>query len=458
MQSATSIPIPAALADDLTAHEWSELVSTAGPFASGPGAVLVRQGARPDGVMLLIDGLVEVAHESLGQRRVLCQLGAGELVGEMSLITGEPASATVTAVGSVRGVFLSRLSIQTTAAKQPLLAQRLYQALARVLARRLRGERVPLPEVDRSRLRADAEAMMKTVASVRFVPEVDDVVRRYEALGPRPRFLWMWAARGIEALTLSSVPTSERQTLRDTKLLTAVLNSLLDDIADRDDDWKNLEHALSVLDGAAPSNPWEQLVADLSASVEARVHDLAGWPGLVHLWRFDWHQVRNAMRWSSVLRSRPGLLNRTEVGLYAPSGMNVKIFGTLDLMASPRIDDEELGAVREAIVHAEACASLANAVTTWRRELPEGDISSAVVSEARSAGGIRAADLASADADRVVLEVERDGAEARVLETWRSHRQRVESLAPRCRSVDLFALARACDTILGMYLASAGRL
>lgn len=453
-----SIPIPAALATDLSDREWSRLLSAARPLTLGPGGVLVRQGARPEGVTLIVEGQVEVAHESLGARKVLCQLGPGELIGEMSLITGEPASATVTALGQLRGCFLSRLGLQRIAAERPPLAQRFYQALAKVLARRLRGERVPLPELDRSRLRADAEAVMRTVAGVQFAPEVDEVVRRYEALGPRPRFLWMWAARGIEALTLSSVPFDERETLRDTKLLTAVLNSLLDDIADRDDDPRHLEHALAVLDGAAPDNPWEQLVTDLLESVEGRAKSLPGWDAGAPLWQFDWHQVRNAMRWSSVLRGRPSLVNRTETLLYAPAGMNVKVFGTLDLMASPRIADEELGAVREALVHAEVCASLANAVTTWRRELPEGDISGAVVSEARSAGGITAADLAAGDPDRVVAKVERDGAEARVLETWRSHRQRVEALAPRSESVDLVSLARACDTILGMYLASAGLL
>ena len=453
-----AIATPAALADDLAPHEWAEILAAGRPVTLHPGGVMVHQGARPDGMVLITEGIAEVAVESTGSRRVLCLLGAGELVGEMSLITGEPASATVTAVGTIHGQALPRVAFDRIAAERPPLGQRLYQALARLLARRLRGERVPLPEVDRARLRADAETLMATVSTVRFDAEVEAVLKHYDTLGPRPRFLWMWVARGVETLTLSSVPAHVREDLRNTKVLTAVLNSLLDDLADREADWQRLEHAIAVLDGAAPVNGWERLLMEVRDRVEARVRRLPGHAELAALWRFDWQQVINAMRWSSLLRRSPALLNRAEVGLYAAAGMNVKLFGTLDVMASMGISEHELGAVREAVVHAEVCASLANAVATWRREVPEGDISGAVVAEARSAGGVHADDLASGDAALVTRKIELDGAEARVLETWRSHRQRVETLAPRSLSVDLLTLARGCDSILGMYLASAGRL
>jgi len=78
--------------------QWDEI---------GAGEVLMEQGAPGDSAYLSISGRFRVymAGED-GTQRVVRELGRGEVIGEMSLYTGEPRSATVVAI---RNSVLARL-------------------------------------------------------------------------------------------------------------------------------------------------------------------------------------------------------------------------------------------------------------------------------------------------------------------------------------------------------------
>ncbi|MFA5885307.1 MAG: cyclic nucleotide-binding and patatin-like phospholipase domain-containing protein [Acidimicrobiia bacterium] len=63
------------------------------------GEVLIREGDDADSLYLIAEGRVRVSsRRDDGTTQVLAELGRGELVGEMALVTNEPRSATVTAV------------------------------------------------------------------------------------------------------------------------------------------------------------------------------------------------------------------------------------------------------------------------------------------------------------------------------------------------------------------------
>lgn len=61
------------------------------------GAVLIEEGARAQGLLLLLSGHAEVKKREAAGERLLGYLAAGDLAGEMSLVTGQPAMATVRA-------------------------------------------------------------------------------------------------------------------------------------------------------------------------------------------------------------------------------------------------------------------------------------------------------------------------------------------------------------------------
>jgi predicted acylesterase/phospholipase RssA/CRP-like cAMP-binding protein len=63
------------------------------------GEVLVREGDDPDSLYLVVFGRLRVAMTRAdGTETVIAELGRGEIVGEMALLTNEPRSATVVAV------------------------------------------------------------------------------------------------------------------------------------------------------------------------------------------------------------------------------------------------------------------------------------------------------------------------------------------------------------------------
>jgi small-conductance mechanosensitive channel/CRP-like cAMP-binding protein len=93
--------------------------------------VLVREGDPGDSLFVIDHGKVRVSKiDSDGERVVLASLGAGAFFGEMSLLTGEPRSATVQADGGCEVLVLTREDLQPVLAADPTIAEKLSRALA----------------------------------------------------------------------------------------------------------------------------------------------------------------------------------------------------------------------------------------------------------------------------------------------------------------------------------------
>jgi CRP-like cAMP-binding protein len=56
---------------------------------------MLRQGERADGLFILLCGQADVIQTEDGESRVLATIGAGGVLGEMSLLRGKPAMANV---------------------------------------------------------------------------------------------------------------------------------------------------------------------------------------------------------------------------------------------------------------------------------------------------------------------------------------------------------------------------
>jgi small-conductance mechanosensitive channel/CRP-like cAMP-binding protein len=100
------------------------------PFAAGE--VVTRQGAEAHWLYLVAEGsvAVRVAADG-GLDREVAQLGPGDVFGEMSLMTGEPRSATVVATAPTRCYRLDKAAFQEILQRRPALADPLAEILAR---------------------------------------------------------------------------------------------------------------------------------------------------------------------------------------------------------------------------------------------------------------------------------------------------------------------------------------
>src|SRR5690348_3432324 len=70
--------------------------------------VIFKAGDSGDGVYFVKDGQVEISSVVGGSRRVLSQLGPGEIFGEMAVIEHRPRSATAAAARDTDVYFLQR--------------------------------------------------------------------------------------------------------------------------------------------------------------------------------------------------------------------------------------------------------------------------------------------------------------------------------------------------------------
>src|SRR4051794_15313822 len=83
----------------LTDEERAALEVRLRPRSFAAGGVLLQQGQFSAELHIIREGAVSVrSSDSLGHISELAQLGPGQFVGEMSLLTGQPHSATVTAI------------------------------------------------------------------------------------------------------------------------------------------------------------------------------------------------------------------------------------------------------------------------------------------------------------------------------------------------------------------------
>jgi CRP-like cAMP-binding protein len=99
------------------------------------GEVLMAQGQPGDVMYLIESGQVEVVRQEGQRELVLAELGTGELVGEMALLTGDVRSATVRAVSNLDLLSLSADDFDAVLSAYPNLAL----DLSRLLSERLRN-------------------------------------------------------------------------------------------------------------------------------------------------------------------------------------------------------------------------------------------------------------------------------------------------------------------------------
>lgn len=87
----------------LSSAAVAELVDLGTGHAFGPGKVLIHEGESSTHVYLLLGGLVKVtATTADGGFALLAIRAAGDLIGELAGLDGQPRSATVTTAGNVR--------------------------------------------------------------------------------------------------------------------------------------------------------------------------------------------------------------------------------------------------------------------------------------------------------------------------------------------------------------------
>lgn len=107
-------------------RELGQVASLTVPAHMNAGAILTREGATGGIAFVLASGSAEVVR---GGKR-LATLGPGDVVGELSLIDGEPRSATVKALTDLEVLELDNRDLNKLLKKAPSVVRKLLEALA----------------------------------------------------------------------------------------------------------------------------------------------------------------------------------------------------------------------------------------------------------------------------------------------------------------------------------------
>ena len=115
---------------NLKPHEREAIALVVEPVQMQPQEIICHEGEPGDYFYMILEGEAEIRKAG----KLLTVLGRGEVFGEMSLLTGEPRSATVMARTEMKLYQLNQKSFEHLLNISPHLAS----ALSRALARRLR--------------------------------------------------------------------------------------------------------------------------------------------------------------------------------------------------------------------------------------------------------------------------------------------------------------------------------
>jgi CRP/FNR family transcriptional regulator, cyclic AMP receptor protein len=119
------------LFSDCTDDELRRIADISKILEASAGTVLTKAGASGDSFFLIIDGRVSVETQiGLGD-----PLHPGDFFGEMSLVDGEPRSATITATTDVRLLVVDRSHFWRLLDEAPDLVRRVLVVLSRRVRR-----------------------------------------------------------------------------------------------------------------------------------------------------------------------------------------------------------------------------------------------------------------------------------------------------------------------------------
>lgn len=122
----------------LTHEQTDQIVSAMVPVTVEPGTVVLREGDRGQGLLVLLEGSAEIVKHDAGHDDVVIStVEAPTVVGEMSLITERPHSATVRARTPCEFQLLTRSQFERLLKSESLAAYKLVATLADVIAGRL---------------------------------------------------------------------------------------------------------------------------------------------------------------------------------------------------------------------------------------------------------------------------------------------------------------------------------
>jgi hypothetical protein len=240
--------------------------------------------------------------------------------------------------------------------------------------------------------------------------------------------------------------------------------TVLDDLVERHDDRatfveaSRLPHDPDSVDPGRAAVDADQFrfIEDCWHTFETGVADAPRHEEFADVLAYDVRQTTNAMDYSSVVNRHPRIANLRGSRRYGAHNMVMFPYADVDLMYSPGFGLEDFGELRDLLWDLQELARIGNWVTTWEREVREGDFTAGVVTHALQEDIVTPTDLHE-DPAGAIESIRRHDVEEHFRERWQSRYRDIRSREFDTESVDLDALVGGMETVFEYHLASRGR-
>ncbi|MBB6647532.1 hypothetical protein [Halobellus ruber] len=336
--------------------------------------------------------------------------------------------------------------------------------------------RDPAARICRSIDGGEAAALLRSVRDHELPPEIQELLEEYESIpDARSRFIWKWIHRLAPRNTMPFVDDGHAAAVATDKTMLVLFITLLDDLVEKRGDYGTFDAITSLVRsggiGAGSAVPnatdadvdeeYAAFAARVWGRLEERIRRGSRYDRYAPLYRFDVGQVLTAIEYSTLAIERPELATPSDLRRYETHNMGVCAFADIDLMHATVGLDGELSAFRDAVHTAQRMARIGNWLSTWERELGEGDCSSGVVVAAIERGIVDHGELSEfADGDSEVAaavgRIEDHGLEAELLAEWNDEYRRLVEASDRIDAADLGPFVDGTEEVLRYHLASRG--
>jgi DNA-binding response OmpR family regulator len=331
---------------------------------------------------------------------------------------------------------------------------------------------------------AETEQLLSAVVEHSLPDTLRELVEDYQRLeDARPLFMWKWVHRLAPQNELPCVDSEYAETVAVNKTLIILFITLLDDVLEKRDDPATFHEIAAIpseYDSALPrdarGNSTKKNGTEAERTGDAgyaafarrvwetlcgRLRKAPKYDTFEELFHYDIKQAINGVEYSEIAINRPDLSTMGDLERYESHNMAMFSYADVDLMYSSADVREDLSTIRDAVWTGQQMARIGNWVSTWERELREGDYSSGPVVYALETGVVTRDELADSTGDQTKQEelIERindTAIEEEFLERWERHHYELRAYNEELSTMDLAPFIDGTEEILRYHLASTG--
>lgn len=290
------------------------------------------------------------------------------------------------------------------------------------------------------------EKEIEEIQNVKPPPKLQKWIKEYEKFGTRDEFIWRLFLKTKQEINYLFISKIYQTSLQEVKFLLTMFVVLLDDVVDREQNEKLFNELLKVpflknYIEFKKLNKKEKKFLNFTLKLWRQINLLIKkypeYEKFEKIFKYDIKQIINAMEYSCLINKNYYLINKTEYWLYSPHTLQFVITTIFDLMCLSKFDMRKLKTIREITWEAQKMVRIGNCVSTWEREIKEGDFTGGIFAYAISLKILSPQELISADKPKIIKKIKESKIENELLKEWENCYRNILNLTEKVKIINI---------------------